>query len=180
MRLTAHKADAINRMGNRLRETLKRCDPELPDSLRLMAVHMVKEALTRAHLGHGEIYPGLAKLSKWGKCSERQARRNLRQIEAWQVAVPVCFQKGGRHSTRYWIDHEALVRSMMLMGANPHPDLVSEIRDHFEAVRADTRADTRADIWPDTCPPVSRRDIKGRDSGNEKQAAAKPVRGGGQ
>lgn len=160
MRLTAHKADAINRMGARLRETLRRCDPDLPKSLRLITVQVTKEALTRAHLGHSEIYPGIAKMARWGKCSDRQARRHARQLEAWGVLAPVCFQKGGRHSTRYWFDHEALIRAMMLMDANPHPDLMAEIRDNFGAVRADIRADTRADIWPDTCPPVSRRDTK--------------------
>ena len=136
--VAAYKREAIHRMGGRLRTTLGRCDPPLPDSLRLMAVQVVKEGILRGLMGHTEIHPGIKKLAKWGQCSERQARRNVRALEAWRVMQPVSNAKGGKLATRYWIEPEEIIRAAMCMGANPHPELIAEIRDF--------RADIRADI----------------------------------
>lgn len=140
MTVPSYKKEAINRMGLRLASTLRRCDPQLPDSLRLTAVHVVKEGILRALQGHGEIYPGVKKLAKWGGCSERHARRNARTMEEWGLLVVVSDSKGGKRSTRYWVDPDAIIRVSMALSANPHPDLIAEIRD--------LRADMRADITP--------------------------------
>lgn len=149
MTLTKHKADAINRMGVRLREALKRCDPRLPDSLRLMAVHTLKFGISKAYLGHSEIHPGMKKMSGWGKCSERTAQRNAKHLEDWGLITKISDEKGGRRSTRYWVEPEAVIRFLMIENANPHPDLITEIREFV----ADTRGDTRGDTCPDTCHP---------------------------
>jgi len=140
MIVAGYKHEAINRMGARLRATLTRCDPPIPDSLRLMAVQIVKEGILRGLQGHTEIYPGMKKFAKWGGCSERQARRNVRALENWGLLTEVSHGKGGRHSTRYWVEPENMIRAAMAMDANPHPDLIAEIRD--------MRADMRADIHP--------------------------------
>ena len=139
--IAAYKKQAIDRMGGRLRAALKRCDPPLSDSLRLMAVQLVKEALVKGYQGHTEVHPGLKKLAQWGKCSERQARRNMRVLENWGLAVPVGGGKA-RRATEYWIEPESIIRVMMTLGANPHPDLMAEIRDF----QADIRGDIRGDI----------------------------------
>lgn len=140
MIVAGYKREAINRMAARLRSTLKRCDPPIADSLRLTAVQVVKEGILRGLQGYSEIYPGMKKISQWGGCSERQARRNVRILENWGVITPVACGKGGKYSTRYWVEPENIVRAAMLMQANPHPDLIAEIRD--------LRADIRADITP--------------------------------
>lgn len=140
MMVPAYKREAVNRMGARLRATLKRCDPPLPDSLRLMAVQSIKEGIVRGMQGYSEIYPGMKKFAQWGVCSERQARRNVRALQNWGVLAEVSHGKGGKNSTRYWVEPENLIRAAMAMQANPHPDLVAEIRD--------MRADMRADIDP--------------------------------
>lgn len=141
MMVPAYKQEAVHRMGNRLRSTLKRCDPDLPDSLRLMTVQVVKEGILRGLMGQTEIHPGIKKLAAWGSCSERQAQRNVRALECWGVLAPVAYLKGGRRATRYWVDPEALIRAMMVMGANPHPDLIAEIRDFMGDVRGDRNGD---------------------------------------
>lgn len=169
--LTAYKAQAINFACNRLRDTLKRCDPALPDSLRLQAVQLVKECLRQGYMGQSEIHPGIAKMAKWGKCSERQARRNVRALENWGVAFPVSHVRGGKHAPRYWVEPVALTRAAQVMGANPSPELVSEIRDLLDGFRADIRGDIRADTWPDTCPP----EIRSISYVDEKRDRAKPL-----
>ena len=138
--IAAYKREAINRMGARLSATLKRCDPPLPDSLRLSASRAVKEGILRGLQGHGEIYPGIKKFAEWGGCSERQARRNVRTMEQWGLLSAVSGMKGGKTSVRYWVEPEAIIRVAMSMEANPHPDLIAEIREF--------RADIRADITP--------------------------------
>lgn len=141
MIVAGYKREAINRLGARLRATLTRCDPPLPKSLRLMAVHVVKEGILRRLQGHTEIHPGMKKLAAWGGCSERQARRNLRALENWGLLTAVACAKGGNSATRFWVEPEAIVRVMVTLEANPHPELVAEIRDMMGAVRADIRAD---------------------------------------
>lgn len=140
MMVPAYKREAINRMGARLSATLKRCDPALPDSLRLTASRAVKEGILRGLQGHPAIYPGIKKFAEWGGCSERQARRNVRTMEQWGLLTAIEGQKGGKVSTRYAVEPEAIIRLAMTMEANPHPDLIAEIREF--------RADIRADMNP--------------------------------
>jgi hypothetical protein len=117
-----------------LRATLRRCDPPLGDSLLLMAVEIVREGMLLGYCGHAEIHPGMAKLAKWGKCSERQARRNIRELECWELAIPASFVKGGKHSTGYAIDPEAIIRIAQELGANPTVDLVTKLNVHLDAI----------------------------------------------
>ncbi len=138
MIVTAAKIKSINQMGARLRSTLKRCDPPLPDSVRLMAVQVVKEGIIWGLRGDAEIYPGMKNLAKWGSCSERQARRNVRVLENWGLMTIMSDGKGGRKSTRYLVEPEQIIRVAMTMRANPHPELIADIRN----LRADMRADT--------------------------------------
>lgn len=133
-RLTKHRAEAINGMGSRIRDTLRRCDPALPDSLRLTITGLVKDAMRKASLGHVIFHPGMTNIAKMGGVGVRQARRNCREIQDWGVLVPIDrMGGGGRFATRYWLDCDALIQMMVALGANPHPDLISEIRDMAEA-----------------------------------------------
>lgn len=178
MTLTSYKAKAINRLAAPIKRCLERCDSAPPKSFRNLAAAMVTESLRKGYQGHAEIYPGRAKMAKWAGCSPRHVTRLLRELEALQIITPISGQKGGRISTRFWVEPEALIRFAMSDGGNPHPDLMSEIRDHVKAVRVDMRGDMRLDIFGDTrldkCPPVysktnrwlggdEGRDAEGRD-----------------
>ena len=138
MIVPAYKREAINRMGARIAATLKRCDPPMPDSLRLTAARAIKEGFIRGLQGYPSIYPGIKKFADWGGCSERQARRNVRTMEQWGLLTAISGQKGGKVSTRFAVEPEAIIRLAMNLDANPHPDLITEIREF----RADIRADT--------------------------------------
>ncbi|WP_135507502.1 hypothetical protein [Roseovarius aestuariivivens] len=140
MGLPGYKRKAINTMGAGLRTTLSRCDPRLAKSFRLMTVQIIKEGIVRGLQGHAAIYPGMNKLAKWGNCSKRQARRNMATLENWGVVTPLDEKKGGQFSTRYQVEPEALIKAMIIMGANPHPNLIAAIRDF--------KAEFKADIYP--------------------------------
>lgn len=137
MMVPAYKRESVERLAARIRTTLKRCDPPLPDSLRLTAARVVREGVLRGLQGYTEIYPSMKNFAKWGECSDRQARRNVRVMEGWGLLVPVSSIKGGKLATRYWVEPEAIIRMAINSDANPHPDLIAEIRD----LRADIRAD---------------------------------------
>lgn len=137
MGLPEYKRKAINKMGASLRTTLSRCDPRLAKSLRLMTVQIIKEGIVRGLQGHTAIYPGMNKLAKWGNCSTRQARRNMETLENWGVVTPLDEKKGGQFSTRYRVEYEVLIKAMIILGVNPHPNLIAEIRDFVEVFRAD-------------------------------------------
>lgn len=158
MTLRSHRAEAINRMCGRVQSTLLRCSDDAPcpitKSLRLLIPKLLKEALSKGHMGHAEIHPSNGKMAKWAGCSSRHVRRHIRALEVIGFMVPVSHQKGGKRAVRYWVEPEALIRFMMASGANPHPDLVAEIRDETRLVRGDMRPDIRADTCPAICPPV--------------------------
>ena len=99
----------------------------------------------RKHLVGQMAYPGIAKMAKMGKCGDRQARRNLRQLEAWNVLIPISDKKGGRRAPRYWLDLIALKRAMVLVGCNPSRELIEKIAAVSDLLRPDIRADMRPD-----------------------------------
>jgi hypothetical protein len=70
----------------------------------------------------------MQKIAKWGSCSERQARRNIRTLECWGFLQPIEAQKGGNKSTRFCVDLEVIISVARCTGANPHPKLISAIR----------------------------------------------------
>lgn len=130
MALHGYQQQAINALGGRLSRTLVRANPPIPKSLKKTIVALCKEALQRGYLGDGFMHPGIKKVAKWGGCSERMARKNIRTLEAAGFVVPIANQKGGRfYATVYAANFEALVRFLILSNANPSTALVSELRD---------------------------------------------------
>lgn len=138
----AEKSDPVANIDSmsRLVETaLKRATTPLPPALIAQASALIRYCL-RHHLAGNPAHPGLARMARMGKCSERHARRNLRVMEAWGMLHAVCYQKGGRWATRYWMDIDGLKRALIALGCNPSRQLVVRMEQSW------------ADIRPDRCP----------------------------
>lgn len=146
----------IDDMARHVQSTLARCpDPlgkSLIDQLRGLLMHCLRQ-----HIRGDAAYPGIAKMAKMGRCGERQAQRNARQLTAWEVLVPVADEKGGRRSTRYRINLTALKRALVMLGCNPSPALLEKI----EACGTLLRGDMRGDIRGDAMSPGIHREIPG-------------------
>lgn len=137
----------IDGMSRLVEAAMGRATTPLPASLITQTGGMLRYCLRR-HLVGNPAHPGMAKMAKMAKCSERQARRNLRVLEAWGVLHVVAYPKGGRWATRYWVKIDAMKRTLVALGCNPSRHLVAKM----EHVREDMRADKRGDICPDICP----------------------------
>jgi hypothetical protein len=131
----------IDDLSQHVRATLERATTPIGPSLIKVCGGMISHCLRVTRTGK-DAHPGLAKIAKMGRCCERQARRNVRVLEAWGVLQPTAFQKGGRWATRYWFDLVALKHVLISLGCNPSPVL-------FEKIDA-LRGDIRGDICPDT------------------------------
>lgn len=133
----------IDDLARHVQSVLERADPPLPKSLIVQIGGMLRHCLRWQMLGN-LAHPGMAKMAKMGKCSERQARRNIRVLEAWGAFNVTAYGKGGRWAPRYRVDLEALKQAMIAMRCNPSSELVEKMQS--------VRADMRADICPAMCP----------------------------
>lgn len=133
----------IDDLARHVQTTLSRSETPIPPSLIAQLGGLIGHCL-RMNMAGKDAYPGLKKMAKMGRCSERQARRNLRQLEAWLVMSPTSFRRGGRWATRYWFDLVALKRVLVILECNPSQAVLEKI--------SALRADMRADICPDICP----------------------------
>jgi hypothetical protein len=131
----------IDDIAKHAQSTLERALLPLPQSLIRQTGGLISHCL-RHHLSGNDAHPGLAKMAKMGKCSHRQAQRNLRCLEAWGVMAPTAYLKGGRRATRYWLDLDALKRAMVTMGCNPSGVFCAKISDINHDMRGDMRGDT--------------------------------------
>lgn len=143
----------IDDMAKHVQTTLRRCPDRMGDSLIRMTGGMLRHCL-RHHLRGNAAHPGKAKMAQMGRCTERQVKRNLRQLEAWEVLLPVADAKGGRRATRYVVDLAALKRVLVMLKCNPSEDLFERI----DAVSARLRGDMRGDMRGDTMSPGIHRD----------------------
>lgn len=119
----------IDRFVSRLNDTIKRARTPVNASLRRQLCKLVSHALRQRLRGDDVIYPGMRQMAKWGEVSERMARENMRRIEAWGVAMPVAYTKGGGRSVRYVISLVALKRVLVSIGSNPSPDFLRSFAD---------------------------------------------------
>jgi|APGre2960657404_1045060.scaffolds.fasta_scaffold66334_1 hypothetical protein len=137
----------IDGLSRLVESAMGRATTPLPASLITQTGGMLRHCLRR-HLVGNPAHPGIAKMAKMGKCSERQARRNLRVLEAWGVLSAAAYPKGGRWATRYWVEIDAIKQTLIALGCNPSRNLVSKMGQ----VWADMRADKRGGKCPDKCP----------------------------
>ena len=130
MTLTADYQARINKTGGRLSRALHRLDPPMSKSLRQMIVALTKHGLQRRFMGDRYMHPGLKKIAEWGQCSKRQARTNMRTLEALRIIIPIMNQKGGRYyATVYALNGEAVIQFLIQNGANPSMKMVSDFRE---------------------------------------------------
>lgn len=111
-----------------LGDAMRRAKPSpLPSSFRLQTCAVVRCALAAMRNGLGTISPTVAQLAKAAKCQSRQARVNLRTLEAWGVLVRRA-EGGGSKATTYAFDGEALFWALVTIKCQPGDDLRKGLR----------------------------------------------------
>ena len=118
----------IDDLSNHLQNALKRARYPLAPSCVAQLGKIVSHFLRQQLAGHQVIYPGMKAMAKWAGCQERQARKNFSTLQAACVSVVHAYAKGGRRSTRFSVDFEAIVRLLVIIGANPSPELIVKLR----------------------------------------------------
>jgi hypothetical protein len=138
----------IDDMSRHVEAVMRRATTHLPKSLITQTGGMLRYCL-RQHIAGNPAHPGMAKIAKMGKCSERQAQRNMRVLEAWGVFCITAYGKGGRWAPRYWTDLDAMKRALISLGCNPSIDIVEKMElirgDIWQDIRGDIRRDIRRD-----------------------------------
>lgn len=114
--------DAVRHLGNTLART-KTIRASKREQLVGMVAHFARQRLA----GGGPVDPGVAKMARWGKCAERQARRNFRALVDAGVVIEVDPGGGGRASTQWEIDFIGLTRFLKNSEANPHVSLTHKL-----------------------------------------------------
>ena len=142
----------IDDLSRHVEAVLGRATTHLPKSLIAQAGGMLRYCL-RQHLAGNPAHPGIARIAKMGKCSERQAQRNMRVLEAWGVFYVAAYGKGGRWAPRYWTDLDAVKRTLISLGCKPSNDIVEKMQSLRGDIREDVRGDIWRDIWRDTMSP---------------------------
>ena len=142
----------IDDLSRHVEAVLGRATTHLPKSLIAQTGGMLRYCL-RQHLAGNPAHPGMAKIAKMAKCSERQAQRNMRVLEAWGVFYVVAYGKGGRWAPRYWTDLDAAKQTLIALGCNPSNDIVEKMQSMRGDIRVDMRGDIRRDIRRDTMSP---------------------------
>ena len=136
---------AIDDLASNIRNTMARAPDVFPPSMRRQCAQMVSHWLRMKMRGDVVIYPGMAKMAKWGQCSDRQARENFRRLRLYDVVLPVAYVRGGRRSTRFRLDLMALYRALVVAGSNPSAVLLEKIRN------AAGNSEVNPEINPEVC-----------------------------
>ena len=134
----------IDDLSRHVENVMGRATTPLPKSLIAQTGGMLRYCL-RKHLEGNLAHPGMTRIAKMGKCSERQAQRNMRVLESWGVFSVAAYGKGGRWAPRYRVEIDGLRQSLLALGCNPS----SEIIEKMELVRGDICPVMRGDKWRD-------------------------------
>ena len=134
--------DNVDGLARLVETTMKRATTPLPQTLIAQTGGLIRYCLRR-HLMGNAAHPGIARMSRMAKCSERQAQRNLRVLESWGVMLVAASSKGGRWAPRYWLDVMQLKRTLISLGCNPSRQL--------GARAAQAWGDIGGDICRDKC-----------------------------
>lgn len=134
----------IDDMARHVQSTMRRAPDPLGESLIRMTGGLLMHCL-RQHLRGEAAHPGRKKMAAMGKCSEKQAQRNIATLRNWLVMFPVADENGGRRATRYRVNLVALKRALVALGCNPSPELFEKIDTVGKSLRGDMRGDMRGD-----------------------------------
>lgn len=135
----------IDDMARHVQNTMRRCPDPIGESLIRQIGGLLMHCL-RQHLRGQAAHPGIAKIASMGRCGKRQAQRNTRQLEAWNVLHPVADLKGGRRATRYLVNLVSLKRTLVALQCNPSPELFEKIDAVGKLMRGDITGDITGDI----------------------------------
>lgn len=145
---------AIDTLVGQMRSTFARNKVDVPPALAGQICGFVSFYLRKRAAGSDIIHPGVDRVAKWGKCSARQAQRNLRVMEQAGIIIAVSDIKGGRWATRYMVDFKNLAHWLVGVGANPSEGLIDRLaQEAWGDMRGDIRGATRGDICRDTMSP---------------------------
>lgn len=144
----------IDDMARHVMNTMRRAPSPFGESIIRMTGGLIMHCL-RQHLHGNPAHPGRKKMAEMGKCSTKQAQRNIAVLRNWLVMFPVADEKGGRRATRYRLNLLALKRVLVASGCNPSPELFEKI----DAVNMTLRGDMRGDMRGVAMSPGINRDI---------------------
>jgi hypothetical protein len=83
----------VDDLARHLRTTMARAGDVFAASMRSQLSHIVSWFLRMRLAGAAYIHPGMAKMARWGQCSERQARENFSRLRQWDVVEVVAYPK---------------------------------------------------------------------------------------
>lgn len=134
----------VDDLARHVQSTMRRAPVPLGESVIAMTGGLIMHCM-RMHIAGHYAHPGRAKMAAMGRCSDRQAKRNISQLRNWLVMVPVADEGGGRRATRYRLDLLGLKRALVTLECNPSPELIEKIEAVFDVLRGDMRGDMRGD-----------------------------------
>lgn len=144
--------DCIRHLRNTIVRNSGAISRSLEDQTLAMLSHWCRETLS----GNNVIRPGIATMAKWGRCSERQAQRNVRQLVTWGVIQPVADRQGGRTiRTAYTVHIDMLIRAMMAAAVSLGKRLIEKMRALSDVISGAAMGDKKGD----TASPPYREDI---------------------
>ena len=143
---------AVDDMVRHLRNSFARNHGAVTRSMEGQVLGLLSHWLRERLAKNDCIRPGLEQQAKWGRCSERQARRNQRQLEAWGVVRVVADGHGGRSMRPAMTVHiDMLLRALTAIAMRISKALVAKIRAFIEGeptpVKADKKADTMSPAY---------------------------------
>lgn len=148
---------AIDDLAANIRSTMARAPDVFAPSMRRQVGQLVSYWLRKRLQGEPWIYPGMAKMAKWGQCSERQARENFSRLRNFGVVTPVSYATGGRRSTRFVVSLRALFRALVSAGANPSQALREKVEN--PEVNPEVRGDEKPEVKPEPTSAGIQRDM---------------------
>lgn len=143
---------AVDDMVRHLRNSFARNHGAVTRSMEGQVLGLLSHWLRERLAGNDCIRPGVAQLAKWGRCSERQAQRNQRQLEQWGVIRIAADGHGGRSMRPAMTVHiDMLMRALVALAMRMSKSLVAKITAFFETkpepVKGDKKGDTMSPAY---------------------------------
>lgn len=101
--------------------------PDMPTSMQDQLVGIVCHALKEVEKGSYSINPGMGKMAEWGRCSDRQARKNFRALKQSGVVVVRSQDDGGHRRTVFEVDFGAVSEFLSGFGFSLSASIAEEL-----------------------------------------------------
>lgn len=137
---------AINDMIRHLGNSIARNHGIFTRSMEGQVLGLLSHWLRERLAGNDCVRPGIQQMAKWGRCSERQAQRNLRQMEQWGVVRVAADGHGGRSMRPALTVHiDMLMRALTALAMKMSKALIAKITAFFETPVAPEKGDKKGD-----------------------------------